>query len=65
MPPSTTAPRRLYRKHSLRLVVCWAALSALAAAHAQDDEAAAAGKTASVEVTDFQILAHPSTLPPH
>ncbi|GAB2880986.1 DUF1571 domain-containing protein [Paraburkholderia jirisanensis] len=47
MPPSTTAPRRLYRKHSLRLVVCWAALSALAAAHAQDDEAAAAGKTAS------------------
>jgi hypothetical protein len=25
----------------------------------------AAGKTASVEVTDFQILAHPSTLPPH
>lgn len=25
----------------------------------------AAGKTASVELTDFQILAHPSTLPPH
>ena len=25
----------------------------------------AAGKSASVELTDFQILAHPSTLPPH
>ncbi|HVE11239.1 MAG TPA: DUF1571 domain-containing protein [Paraburkholderia sp.] len=46
MPPSTTAPRRLYRQHPLRLIVCWVALSGLAAAHAQEDEAATPGKAA-------------------